>query len=98
MKLTPEERETIILYDESTEQAKVYTHDPKLIVKLERLNRKYPALIYPERREHPGAVSFIVPRKCIMVHEPYSEARRKSASEKAKESGRKPPDRTKINV
>ena len=47
MKLTPEERETIILYDESTEQAKVYTHDPKLIVKLERLNRKYPALIYP---------------------------------------------------
>ena len=27
MKLSPEERETIILYDESTDKASVYTHD-----------------------------------------------------------------------
>ncbi|MGI6337309.1 MAG: immunoglobulin [Eubacteriales bacterium] len=98
MKLTPEERETIILYDESTDKAKVYTHDKKLIEKLKRLHKKYPELICTDRKEHPGAVSYIVPKKCIMVHEPYSEARRKADSERARRSGRKPPVRTKKSV
>ena len=30
MKLSPEERETIILYDEATDKASVYTHYKKL--------------------------------------------------------------------
>lgn len=98
MRLTPEERETIILYDESTDKAKVYTHDKKLIEKLKRLHKKYPELIYTERKEHPGAVSYIVPKKCVLIHEPYSDARRKADSERAKQSGRKPPVRTKKNV
>ena len=38
MRLTPEERETIILYDESTDKASVYTHDKKLREKLKRLH------------------------------------------------------------
>lgn len=95
MRLTPEERETIILYDESTDKAKVYTHDKKLIEKLKRLHMKYPELIYTERKEHPGAVSYIVPKRCVMIREPYSDARRKADSERAKLSGRKPPVRTK---
>ena len=95
MKLSPEERETIILYDESTDKASVYTHDRKLKEKLKRLHTKYPDMIYPERKEHPGAVSYIVPKKCVMVREPFSDARKKSLSEKAKIAGRKPPVRTK---
>lgn len=67
MKLSPEERETIILYDESTDKASVYTHDKKIKEKLKRLHTKYPDMIYPERKEHPGAVSYIVPKKCVMV-------------------------------
>ena len=95
MKLWPEERETIILYDESTDKARVYTHDKKLREKLKRLHKKYPDRIFPERKEHPGAVSYIVPKKCVMVHEPFSDERKKRLSEKAKNSGRKPPVRTK---
>ena len=34
MKLTPAERETIILYDEAGDTANVYTYDHKLIEKL----------------------------------------------------------------
>ena len=95
MRLTPEERETIILYDESTDKASVYTHDKKLREKLKRLHKKYPDKIFPERKEHPGAGSYIVPKKCVMVHEPFSDERKKRLSEKAKTAGRKPPVRTK---
>ena len=97
MRLTPEERETIILNDESTDKVSVYTHDKKLKEKLKRLHKKYPAKIYPERKEHPGAVSYIVPKKCVVVHEPYSDERRKADSERAKKAGRKPPVRTKTH-
>jgi len=95
MKLTPYERETIILYNQSEDTASVYTHDRKLREKLKRLHRKYPDKIYPYRKEHPGAVSYIVPKRCVMIHEPFGDDRRKSLSEKAKSAGRKPPVRTK---
>ena len=42
MKLTPAERETIILFDDAGSTANVYTHDHKLIEKLKRLHEKYP--------------------------------------------------------
>ena len=53
MKLTPAERETIILYDEAGDTANVYTYDHKLIEKLKQLHKKHPDQIdsrYPRRR------------------------------------------------
>lgn len=94
MKLSPEERETIILYLEADDNASVYTHDKKLSEKLKRLSKKYPDKIYVERREHPGAVSYIVPKSCVSIREPYSDARRKAASERAKKAGIVPPNRS----
>ena len=41
MKLTPAERETIILYDEAGDTANVYTYDHKLIEKLKQLHKKH---------------------------------------------------------
>lgn len=93
MKLSKLEQETILLYNEEESTASVYTHDPKLIGKLKRLSEKYPDKIYPERKEHPGAVSYIVPKNCVSVREPYSDARRKAASERAKNAGYAPPAR-----
>ena len=95
MRLSKYEQETIILYNEEEATASVYTHDPKLMEKLERLSMEYPDKIYTERKEHPGAVSYIVPKKCVMVHETFRDARKKAMSEKAKIAGRKPPVRTK---
>lgn len=87
------ERETIILYNEEEATASVYTHNAKLIAKLRRMAEKFPDQVYPERQEHPGAVSYIVPKGCISVREPYSEARRAAQSEQAKAAGIQPPRR-----
>lgn len=87
MRLTPEERETIIFYNEAEDTASVYTHDPKLREKLKQLHKKHPDKVYPERKEHPGAVSYIVPKRCVGIRPPYSEERRKAASAWAKANG-----------
>ena len=86
MKLTPEERETIVTYDEASDQASVYTHDPKLIAKLKLLHQ-----IYPDRPEHPGAVSYVVPKSCVSIRKPYSPQRRLEQSQQYKAAGIKPP-------
>lgn len=95
MKLTPAERETIILFSDADDTASVYTHDSRLIAKLKELHQKQPDKVYPERKERPGAVSYIVPKSSVSIREPYSEERRKAASERAKKAGYKPPVRGK---
>ena len=42
MSLSLYEQETIILYNQGDATAEVYTHDPKLLTKLEGLAQKYP--------------------------------------------------------
>ena len=93
MKLSPEERETIILYNEADDAASVYTHDHRLIEKLKLLHAKYPDKIYPEKKMLHGAVSYIVPKRCVGVRSPYSEERRKADSERARKAGIAPPGR-----
>lgn len=97
MKLSPEERETIILYNEAADTASVYTYDPKLIGKLKRLYEKYPDKVYPEKTRQHGSyrcASYIVPKRCVSVREPYSEERRKADSERARQAGIAPPKRS----
>lgn len=86
MKLSLYEQETILLYNQAEDTADVYTHDPKLLKKLARLAEKYPDQV---RRK--DAHSFIVPKRCVSVREPYSAERRKAASEWAKAAGYRPP-------
>lgn len=93
MKLTPAERETIILYNEAEDTASVYTHDRKMIEKLKKLHEKNPSQIYPEGNVRSGAVSYIVPKRCVSIRAPYSEERRKADSERAKKAGLTPPCR-----
>lgn len=89
-KLTRVEQETIILYNQAESSADVYTHDPALISKLELLAEKHPKQI-----KRNDAHSFTVPKRCISVREPYSDARRAAASQRAKLAGNKPPVRSK---
>ena len=95
MKLLPEERETIILWSDAEDTASIFTHDRKLISRLKQLSQKYPDKFYAERKEHSGAVSYVVPKSCISLHSPFSEERRKKLSESAKMAGRQPPQRRK---
>ncbi len=94
MILSKYEQETIICYNEEEATASVYTHNNKLIKKLKRLSEKYPDKVKPERPEHRGAVSYLVPKRCISIREPYSERRREADSIRAKTAKIRPPDRS----
>ena len=78
MKLSLYEQETIILYNQAEAAAEVYTNDPRLLEKLRRLAEKYPDQIVKKDRQ-----TFTVPKRCVSVREPYSDERRKAASERA---------------
>ncbi len=93
MRLEPSERETIILFSDADDTASVYTFDKKLKARLKELHRRQPDKIYPDNKGHSGSACFIVPKNCISIREPYSEARRRAASERAKQAGYKPPVR-----
>lgn len=90
MKLTRIEQETIILYNEAEATAEVFTYDQKLLHKLERLAGKY-----PKRITSTGERQYLVPKACVLVREPFSEERRKAASDRAKANGYRPPASTK---
>ena len=84
---------------DSTFTASVYTYDRRLIKKLDALCRKCPEEVYEEKkRSSAGAKSYIVPKSCVSVREPFSRARREAASRRAKEAGTVPPDRSKGRV
>ena len=74
MKLSLYEQETIILYNQAEATAEVYTHDSRLLEKLRRLAEKYPDQIVKKDRQ-----TFLVPKRCVSVREPYSAERRKAA-------------------
>ena len=97
MKLSKYEEETVVLYNEAEPTASVYTHDPKLIDKLKRLSEKYPDKVIFEKASSSGGVTYTVPKKCVLIKEPYSEERRKAASERAKTAGYHPPKRGKVS-
>ena len=97
MKLTKYEEETVVLYNEAESMASVYAHDPKLKEKLKRLAEKYPEQVILEKADPSGGVTYTVPKKCVLIREPYSEERRKAASERAKTAGRRPPKHGKVS-
>jgi hypothetical protein len=94
MKLSKYEKETIICFNEGEAEASVYTYNQKLREKLARLARKCPDKIVLERREPHGAVTYTVPKSCVSIREPYSDARRAADSKRMKEAGIRPPDRS----
>ena len=82
------ERETILLYNQAEPMAEIYTHDPRLMEKLDLLAKKH-----PDQITRKDAHNFTVPKRCVSVREPYSAERRKAASERAKAAGYQPPMR-----
>lgn len=74
------------LYNQAEPMAEVYTHDPRLMEKLELLAKKH-----PDQITRKDAHNFTVPKRCVSVREPYSAERRKAASERAKAAGYQPP-------
>ena len=99
MKLTPAERETIILFSDADETASVYTFDRRLIKKLDAFCKKCPEEVYAEKdrnaRSAHGARNYVVPKTCVSIREPFSKVRLEAASRRALEDGYLSPDRSK---
>ena len=93
MELLRIEQETIVLFNEAEATASVYTHNRKLREKLERMARKFPDKVALERRSQ--AVSYLVPKSCVSIREPYSDERRAADRERALNANVRPPTRSK---
>ncbi|MCJ7856536.1 immunoglobulin [Lachnospiraceae bacterium NSJ-143] len=91
MELSRLEQETIILFNEAEPTAEIYTHNKKLRKKLERLSQKHPDKIAFKSGQPGGAVSYTVPKKSIVVQEPYSDERREAARQRAIQGRFSPP-------
>lgn len=85
--LTLAEQETIILWDNELDTASVYTHDQRLSNKLRELAKKYPDQFRLKERGFHRSVTYEVPKRCISIRPPYSEARRQQQIKEAAEGG-----------
>ena len=88
-KLTKYEKETIILFNEGEDKATIYTYNAGLRNRLAAFSKKHPDLCRLEKSCDQGGVSYVLDksRLSIRLQPPYSEERRRKASENAKQNG-----------
>ena len=89
MKRTKYEKETIILFNEGEDTASIYTFNAGLRKRLAAFSKKYPALCRMEQSHEQGEVSYVLDKSRLSIRflPPYSEERKKKASEYAKQNG-----------
>ena len=88
-KLTKYEKETIILFNEGEDTANIYTYNASLRKRLALFSKKHPDLCKLEKSHEQGGVTYLLnkSRLSIRLQPPYSEERRRKASENAKQNG-----------
>ena len=88
-RLTKIEKETIVLFNEGEDKANIYTHNAGLKKRLAAFAKKYPDLCRLEKSFAQGGVIYVLDksRLSIRLQAPYSEERRRKASESAKQTG-----------
>ena len=87
--LTKKQKVTEIYYNAKDPTAEVYTHDTKLKKRLLEYAAKFPELCKQTDDDEQGGLRFEIDkiRISIRLTAPYSEERRKAASEMAKKRG-----------
>ena len=86
-KLSLAEQETIILWDNELDTAKVYTHDQRLLGKLRALSRQFPESFVLKQSGQGKSETYQIPKRCVGIRPPYSEQRREQQRQDAKENG-----------
>ncbi len=89
MTLTKYEKETIILFNEGEDTAHIQTYNAGLRKRLAAFSKKHPDLCRLEKPFAQGGVIYVLDksRLSIRLQAPYSEERRRKASESAKQTG-----------
>ena len=88
-KLTKYEKETIILFSEGEDIAHIQTYNAGLRNRLAVFAKKCPDLCRLDKTYVQGGVSYVLDksRLSIRLQPPYSEERRRKASNNAKQNG-----------
>lgn len=87
--LMKKQKTTDLYYNAKDPVAEVYTHDTNLKKRLRKYAEKYPDLCLQTDDDGQGGLRFEIDKTRISIRltAPYSEARRKAASELAKKRG-----------
>ena len=87
--LTKKQKVTEIYYNAKDPTAEVYTHDTKLKKRLLAFAAKFPELCQQTDDDEQGGLRFEIDKSRISIRltAPYSEERRKAASNRAKQQG-----------
>ena len=87
--LTKKQKVTEVYYNAKDPIAEVYTHDTKLKKRLLAYAAKFPELCRQTDDNEKGGLRFEIDKSRIIIRltAPYSEERRKAASEAAKKQG-----------
>ena len=89
--LSKKQKITEVSYNAKDPIAEIYTHDTNLKKRLRKYAAKYPELCQQTDDDEQGGLRFEIDKSRISIRltAPYSEERRKSASELAKQRGLK---------
>ena len=87
--LTKKQKVTEVFYNAKDPIAEVYTHDTKLKKRLLEYAAKFPELCQQTDDGEQGGLRFEIDKSRISIRltAPYSEERRKAASNRAKQQG-----------
>ena len=87
--LTKKQKVTEVYYNAKDPVAEVYTHDTKLKKRLLEYAAKFPELCQQTDDDEQGGLRFEIDKSRISIRltAPYSEERRKAASNHAKQNG-----------
>lgn len=88
-KLTKYEKETIVLFNEAEDTASIYTYNAGLKKRLAAFSKKYPDLCRLEKSNDLGGATYLMDKSRLSIRflPPYSEERRRKASEYARQNG-----------
>ena len=86
--LTKKQKVTEVFYNAKDPTAEVYTHDTKLKKRLLEYAAKFPELCQQTDDDEQGGLRFEIDKSRISIRltAPYSEDRKRAASERAKQS------------
>lgn len=87
MKIRKEERETIIIFNEADNEASVFTYNTDLKKRLAAFAKQFPKLAHLDRSFPEGSVEYIIDKRRLSIRftAPYSEERKRAASEYARQ-------------
>lgn len=85
-KLSLLEQETIILFNREEKEADVYTHEPSLKKKLDKLCKTSPDVFVKREDNGAGGVTYTLPKNLISIRSPREK---KTLSEEQKKALRK---------